>query len=192
MSGGDAHTLAEAEALANGIVAELAPHCSRIQIAGSVRRKNPWVNDIEIVAIPDFSTGSTISTVDLFGNEVFHRPRAGAEFLAAVRRAFAPLTDVNPKSRYVKGIRAGMQVDLFLATENNWGYILAIRTGSADFTHRLAQRWSQMGYHGKDGMLHRANGEAVPLKEEVDLFALLGMAMPPPEMRIAQLSPWIR
>ncbi len=30
----------------------LAPHCERIEIAGSIRRKKPHVKDIEIVAIP--------------------------------------------------------------------------------------------------------------------------------------------
>lgn len=45
----------------------LTPHCERIEIAGSIRRKKPEVKDIEIVAIPKpYDTGlfsSGIATV---------------------------------------------------------------------------------------------------------------------------------
>src|SRR5438105_60329 len=45
-------TLAEAERIAAAIVADLAPSCARIQVAGSVRRRKELVGDIEIVAVP--------------------------------------------------------------------------------------------------------------------------------------------
>lgn len=38
--------------IAEKIKAQLAPHCDRIEIAGSIRRKKPEVKDIEIVVIP--------------------------------------------------------------------------------------------------------------------------------------------
>ncbi len=38
--------------IAEKVKAQLAPHCERIEIAGSIRRKKPDVGDIEIVAIP--------------------------------------------------------------------------------------------------------------------------------------------
>ena len=53
--------------IAEKVKALLLPHCERIEIAGSVRRKKPNVKDIEIVAIPKpFDTGlfeSGIATV---------------------------------------------------------------------------------------------------------------------------------
>lgn len=50
--------LAQALAIAEKVKALLAPHCERIEIAGSIRRKKPDVKDIEIVAIPKpFDTG---------------------------------------------------------------------------------------------------------------------------------------
>lgn len=44
--------------IAERVKAELEPHCERIEIAGSIRRKKPEVKDIEIVAIPKpYETG---------------------------------------------------------------------------------------------------------------------------------------
>lgn len=59
--------LSEALKIAEAVLKELGPHCERIAIAGSVRRRKPEVKDIEIVAIPKpYETGlfeSGIATV---------------------------------------------------------------------------------------------------------------------------------
>jgi DNA polymerase/3'-5' exonuclease PolX len=47
--------LPEAERVAAAIVADLAPFCARIQVAGSVRRRKEVVGDIELVAIPRYT-----------------------------------------------------------------------------------------------------------------------------------------
>src|SRR5436309_8123113 len=47
--------LPEAERIAAAIVADLAPSCARIQVAGSVRRHKEVVGDIELVAIPRYA-----------------------------------------------------------------------------------------------------------------------------------------
>jgi DNA polymerase/3'-5' exonuclease PolX len=46
--------LPDAERIAAAIVADLAPYCDRIQVAGSVRRRKEFVGDIELVAIPRY------------------------------------------------------------------------------------------------------------------------------------------
>ena len=46
----------EALKIAEEVKALLAPHCLRIEIAGSIRRKKPEVKDIEIVAYPSPTT----------------------------------------------------------------------------------------------------------------------------------------
>lgn len=43
--------LEQALPIAERIKSELAPYCSRIEIAGSIRRERQIVNDIEIVCI---------------------------------------------------------------------------------------------------------------------------------------------
>jgi DNA polymerase/3'-5' exonuclease PolX len=44
--------LARAVSIAETTRAALAPHCERIAIAGSVRRRRSFVGDIELVCIP--------------------------------------------------------------------------------------------------------------------------------------------
>jgi DNA polymerase/3'-5' exonuclease PolX len=44
--------LEEALALAKTVLEVLAPFCERVEVAGSIRRLRPEVNDIDIVAIP--------------------------------------------------------------------------------------------------------------------------------------------
>ena len=54
--------LQQAREIAEGVKAKLAPHCERIEIAGSIRRGKPVVGDIEIVCVPH-----QVQAMDLFG-----------------------------------------------------------------------------------------------------------------------------
>src|SRR2546423_2718032 len=47
--------LREAQRSAAAIMADLAPSCARIQVAGSVRRRKEVVGDIELMAIPRYA-----------------------------------------------------------------------------------------------------------------------------------------
>ena len=88
------------------------------------------------------------------------------------------------KTKYTQRILpCGIKLDLFFADEKNWGYIFAMRTGSDNFSHNtLAKRWVQCGYKGKDGYLTKY-GEIVEIKEEKDLFKLIGIPFVEPEYR---------
>ena len=175
--------LREARQLAAILVSDLQPHCDRIEVAGSIRRGKEWVNDIELVAIPKQVRAAAVE--DLFGDAGIP---AGTErdpgFVAVVKRYADTLVKGKPATgRYVQFItRTGIKVDLFTATRDNWGYILAIRTGSAEFSQSLAWRWKKMGYEGQDGMLTRF-GKPVPLKEERDLFDLIQLPWVQPQDR---------
>ncbi len=161
--------LAEALKIASAVVEQLRPHCIRIEIAGSIRRKKPMVGDIEIVAIPKpFSSG-------LF-----------ASGIAAVADQWEKVKGdlVYQEKRYTQRILPeGITLDLFLADETNWGYIFAIRTGSADYSHLvLARGWVQRGFKGIGGYLCR-DGEKVAVPEETDLFRIVGVPYAEPEDR---------
>lgn len=76
-----------------------------------------------------------------------------------------------------------INLDLFFATERNWGLILAIRTGSAEYSHKvLATNWVKAGYKSVNGMLTKNNQE-VEVREEKDLFKLIGVEYVEPEER---------
>jgi hypothetical protein len=67
---------ASALALAEQCRAALAPSCHRIEIAGSIRRGKPQVEDIELVALPK------LVPADLFGDAM----TADLEFCAVVNQ----------------------------------------------------------------------------------------------------------
>ncbi len=144
----------------------LAPRCLRIAIAGSLRRKAPEVGDIEIVAIPKpYETG-------LFESGI-----------ATIVNQWEKVRGELPCRYTQRMLPEGIALDLFFATPDNWGYIFPVRTGSAEFSKRLAAGWVRNGYHGQDGMLVDQSGSPVPCPEEEDLFHLAGFKWIPPESR---------
>ena len=154
--------LEEAEPIAQGVVKQLEPYCLRIEIAGSIRRKRPEVGDIEVVYIPRM--GDMFSIVEIV--KKWYKKKG------------------EPHGLYTQRLLPeGIKLDLFRAKPDNWGYILAIRIGSADFSKRLASAWVKAGYHGEEGMLTK-DGKTIPVREEKDLFRLVGMKWIPPEERV--------
>jgi DNA polymerase/3'-5' exonuclease PolX len=106
--------------------ATLAPYCHRISIAGSIRRQRPQVKDIEIVALPWQEPS------DLFGDALV----AHHGFCAAVNQWRA--IKGQPTGKYTqRRLPEGINLDLFMADADNWGLILAVRTGSAAFSHHV-------------------------------------------------------
>jgi DNA polymerase/3'-5' exonuclease PolX len=90
----------------------------------------------------------------------------------------------KPSGKYTqRSLPEGIKLDLFMADKNNWGLILAIRTGSARFSHKeLANRWVAAGYTSRSGMLTKGD-KTIPLPEEKDLFDLLKMPWVHPRER---------
>lgn len=160
---------AEAHAIAEDILEQLKPHCIRAEIAGSIRRKKPLVGDIEIVAIPKpYSVGMFEDGLATVVNK-WEKVKGEMEY---------------GKVGYTQRILpSGIKLDLFFAQEDNWGNIFAIRTGSADYSHKvLASTWASQGYKSDGGYLFR-DGKRYELREEVDLFNLLGLRYVEPEER---------
>jgi DNA polymerase/3'-5' exonuclease PolX len=163
---------AQALAIAEHTRVTLEPYCHRIEIAGSIRRRKAQVKDIEIVAIPK------MVTVGLFGDELATDP----DFCAAVNQW--PAMKGTPEGKYTqRQLPEGIVLDLFRADVENWGLILAVRTGSAAFSHQiLGASWVRAGYRSGGGMLHK-DGALIPVREEYDLFTLLGIPWIDPQAR---------
>lgn len=187
-------SLRQARAVASEMVEALRPYCHRVEVAGSIRRGRDWVNDIEIVAIPK----STLKApdMDIFG-EPLGKPTVVRDpgFVMVVGSLADRIIKGNvQEGRYIQFVTStGITVDLSLCRPETWGYIMAIRTGSAEFIRMVAARWVQLGYKGVEWQLTRF-GKPVPVPEEADLFGLLGMRVPPPharELTAKGLSEWI-
>lgn len=152
----------EMMAEAQRIKSLLEPHCERIEIAGSLRRECDLISDIELVAIPKpYDTG-------LF-----------EDGLASVVNQWEKVKGEMDyeKCKYTQRILpSGIKLDLFFAQKGNWGNILAIRTGSADYSHKvLATEWVKQGYKSENGFLTRDGKYPIMFYEEEDLFKFLGL-----------------
>lgn len=158
--------LDQALKIAEKVKALLAPHCERIEIAGSIRRKKLHVKDIEIVAIPKpFQIG-------LFESGI-----------ATVVNKWDKIKGELPCKYTQRMLPDGIKLDLFFAEPKNWGLIYAIRTGSAQYSHKiLAKGWVKNGYRSKNGYLF-ANEKKIAVREEEDLFKRIGIPFKEPELR---------
>lgn len=160
---------AEALKIATAAVEKLRPHCIRIEIAGSIRRKKPMVKDIEILAIPKpYSTGFWEDGVAKVVNQ-WQKVKGDM---------------VYGKTKYTQRVLpSGIKLDLFFVEEGNWGNQLAIRTGSAEYSHEVwGYEWVRNGYKSVGGYLTR-DGKKYEVREERDLFKMLGIAYVEPEQR---------
>jgi DNA polymerase/3'-5' exonuclease PolX len=165
---------AKAKVVADEVVAMLAPHCARIEIAGSIRRRKADCGDVEVVAIP------RVVSAGLFG-DIAERAPGWAAAVDSMERVKGDAVD----GKYMQRVHgaSGMKVDIFTAAAENWGLALAVRTGSALFSHyRLAAEWVKRGYRSNEGMLWQG-ARMVPVREERDLFELLGLGWVHPEDR---------
>ena len=157
---------AEAHKIAQEVLEQLKPYCERIEIAGSIRRKKAEVGDIEIVAIPK-----------PFGIDL------SQDGIAKVVNQWEKVKGEMPCKYTQRILPSGIKLDLFFAEEGNWGLIFAIRTGSAEFSrYVLANGWVRNGFKSSGGFLFKY-GEKFDVKEEKDLFNLIGIHYVEPENR---------
>lgn len=183
--------LAEARALAEDVVTLLAPSCTRIEIAGSIRRQKADIGDLEIVCMPK----SERVNIGLF-EEVYRDTNELDDFVACLLMdgTFSPRLDVNGHravgERYKRLSYRGFGLDLFaVLPPAQFGVILAIRTGPAEWSHRLVTTRQSGGWlpdwlKVKDGqLLHRLSGEVIPTPEETDFFAAMQWRYISPEQR---------
>jgi DNA polymerase (family 10) len=164
-------TLTQADKLAAKVTAELKPFCDRIEIAGSVRRRRPSVNDIDIVVLP--------------------RPDQVNALRERVLRHTEPISD-GPQVILTR-LANGMQLDLWIAqqphkdlfsqTPTNFGVLLLSRTGSKEHNIWLCQRAESLGrrLNPHHGVFEGSKLLASATEEEV--FEALDLDFIAPEKR---------
>lgn len=183
--------LRDAERYARNVSEWLRPACSRIEICGSIRRKKPQVKDIELVV--ELTTEA---------NPVFGEPASAKSsldgLLAKLVRQGALSWDTQlkrngPKYKRLKVNAYGATLDLFIANPQNWGYIVAIRTGDADFSRALVLKESAgglmpRGYFHHEGFLKHLDLGVIAVLTEEAYFHTLGLDVPDPATRTAELA----
>jgi DNA polymerase/3'-5' exonuclease PolX len=171
--------LAEAQAVADEILAQLAPHCEKISLAGSIRRQRPTIGDIEIVCIPQPYESAPLL-------------RSG---IALVVEQWEKIRGELPCRYTQRLLPCGMKLDLFMPDPRGYGLQLAIRTGSADWCRQvLAPAWVRADYYSEDGVLHLRVDEDFPdnwdttvdTPDERELFRRIGLTWVEPVDREVQ------
>lgn len=138
----------QAREIATRVYKALEPHCVRLDIAGSVRREKPEVKDIEIVCEPIM-----VEQTDLFGEAMERKRNIG--FVHTVRELGVLLKGNMLDGRYLQILLSeGINLDLFIPQPTDYYRQLSIRTGSADYSHKvLANAWLKKGWCGtEDGL----------------------------------------
>jgi len=148
---------------AEALVAQLAPLCQRIEIAGSLRRGKADLKDVELVALP-IDSKALLARLD---NWVI----AGK-----IRKAIYPDGSQRWGSKYRGFTYESIRFELFTADADNWGYQLWLRTGPADANEYVMRQCIsyQSPYHARDGYWW-AGDARLSVPDEVELFRLLGM-----------------
>lgn len=161
----------EAKPIADNLKVLLEPYCERIEIAGSIRREKEIVKDIEIVLIPKNAN-------KLFNVLGLHLLKLNRDFQY-----------IKNGDKYKQFYYMGIKVDLFVAHPDNWGWILFLRTGSADFGKAFLGKYktcNKMKYDEKssdDGYLRNKSGSKVITFEEIDVFKLINLPYIEPKNR---------
>lgn len=184
--------LPEATHIVTQALGILAPFCARIDIAGGVRRGKQDPHDGELVAIA--------------------RPELLGEMDALVKRgAITKATYGETKTlRWGAKYRGfhlpaypNFKIELFLATELNWGYIYWLRTGSGDANKRIMNYlnrvnapirfrdsecvWARGGWEKDSKGEWQANDPVILNTPDEDaVFALLGIPFVEPRDRSEQ------
>jgi len=157
--------------IAREVHAQLSPHCLRVEIAGSIRRKAQLCGDVEIVLIPKpYDVGLFASGIATVIDD--WEPVKGQLPCKYTQRIY------NPRGLMLPTVK----VDIFIVSPGNWGMQFLIRTGSADFSKMIAARWVEKGYHSQGGYLH-SGGLKIDTPTEMDVFSRLGMEYIEPENR---------
>lgn len=133
----------QAKTIAIEICHKLQPHCEIINIAGSIRRRKPECGDIEIICI-----ANTTAAYDLFKVECGkHRT---FEFQHTVASLGEKIKGDVADGRYMQiMLPQNIKLDLFMPVRDDYYRQYAIRTGSAEFAHKvIAAAWLKKGWCG--------------------------------------------
>jgi hypothetical protein len=189
--------LVTAQRLAARLAARLEPSCARLAVAGSIRRQQPDVGDVELVCIPRLEVQDQR---DLFGSvvsqETVSRLDCSLDELLRLEHIVRTMPD-GWSSQPAWGSKlkrfwlwandrlGWVMVDLHVTTPDHWGWKLALATGPGDFNRALVTYlYRNTPYRQQAGALVRqATGEAVPVPDEAAYFRLAGLPWIPPRER---------
>ncbi|MGZ3576442.1 MAG: DNA polymerase/3'-5' exonuclease PolX [Vulcanimicrobiaceae bacterium] len=157
--------LAAALRIANDAMAYLqgGPPVHRLTYAGSLRRAEVTVGDIDIVCTTDEAA-------------------AVVAYFTKWERAHAVLAEGPTKASI--WLEGGLQIDLRVLPDHLYGNLLQHFTGSREHNIQLRENAVRKGLRvSENGILELATGNVITCTGEAQVYAALGMQYIPPEMR---------
>ncbi|MBS4034373.1 MAG: hypothetical protein KGZ85_07920 [Ignavibacterium sp.] len=163
--------LETAKQIATELVDILSPHCERIEVAGSVRRKKPDVKDIELIIIPKVE----VEFSGLFNDEenlfypldrfILGDDRFDFRLNKNGHRMYG---EKNKLIIYHPAPGVNIPVDIFAANDENFMMVKFVRTGGAENNLQVARKANSLGmnlriyescFEDKRGYKYRMNSE---------------------------------
>lgn len=165
-----------ARPIAEDLMRLLGPGCDRIEIAGSLRRRQPCVSDIELLCIPKYD-----GFVDLLDREV-QRLLAGGVLEYRLNKLGGKL--YGPKNKLLRHA-SGIGVDVFSTDHRCWAVSLVVRTGGAATNKEIATRALARGmqFHAYGSGFTMPDGSTLACNSEEEVFSAVGLPYRQPWQR---------
>lgn len=158
-----------------------------VRIAGSLRRRKPEVNDIEILLVPKWETlpdpddmfpePKELTTLKI--NELI---KAG---ILEKRKKINGTTTFGPRTKLLIHTQTGIPVDIFSCEKTSWINCLFSRTGGKNCNIAVAAGAKRRGLAWEpfsEGFRTKL-GEALIVHSEEEIFSLAGLPYLPPHER---------
>lgn len=179
----------EAKSVAAELMRWLDPACERVVIAGSIRRQQPTVGDVEILYVPKMESQS--DPADMFSSMTVN---LADEVIAAMEEAGVLERRKNtlgretfgPLNKLMRHRASGIPVDLFAEPSlDDWWRSLVIRTGPKELNVRLITTAAKRGVHvhAYGTGLTDIRGNPIPCESEEQFFRHCNVEYLPPECR---------
>ncbi len=157
--------LSVARPLAEGIVQQLRAAdlpIQQIEIAGSLRRGRTTIGDVDILC----TSSAARQVIEAF-----------------IRLPVVEVVVGHGDHKATVRLRNGMQVDLMVLPQEDYGALLHHFTGSREHNIQMRDRALSRGLKLNERGFERADGTRILCPREEDVFATLGLAWIPPELR---------
>ena len=136
-------------------------YCSRVELAGSLRRNSPNPHDIDIVVIP--KNPIVILALQKYAKQY----ESGSKGIG---------------NQIISYVKHDIGIQLFIATENNFGAMMLTRTGSAGYNIGLRLVAKKKGYKLNEYGLWKGD-TCIASKNEEDIYVALGKQWKHPSLR---------
>lgn len=151
--------LIRAEAKAKYLLKELGPFCDRIEMVGKIRRRKQDIGKIEILLAPKGAS--------LFGLMYKIVELGSKDGIKAASKKVIMLKDELEE----------IEATIWFTSLDKWPIMLLLKTGGIKNNQRIATLCSGKDWQlsVQEGAIYDEKGKKLPIKEEKDIFDLLGI-----------------